>query len=187
METTYPVISQTYTPDESSRTSTTREILPATAKYQQIDLYIPPQQEYGYLLNFKKGEEFAGRVVHRRYKTPPADRSYLDTRAYHNNSMILQSYTQNEMSIYSSQNVKTLSLYIANTIYRNNFAFGALYFKLDGQQTTFYVGLSKKTGEGYIILPNDTSDISSTDGSMYYNSSTGKLRARTNGSWKDVV
>ena len=200
MDTTYPVITQTYTPEETSRISGAREVLPQVSFFKTIELYVPPESTFNVTpIVYKQGALVTGSISKRRYT--PATTTV--------NDFIFQSWQGEEadtityatMAIYANSSTVSQTRYTASDpLYKRDVLFqiyssrlngtlreGGAQFSLTGKSATFYVKITNSDGGGYMGLPKLAADPTAIAGLIYYNTATSKVRICEGSTWKDVV
>jgi len=196
MDTTYPVITQTYTPEETSRISSTREVLPQVSYFKNIELYIPPEivNEFTLPLRLTKGSSMTGAIAHRRRTFTSTETNdleirsvqgeYSDTITYATLATYGNSSTITNTQIPTNKRDAFLQIYIS----RLNGAFreAQMNFSLQGQSGTFVVTVTNSSGGGHVLFPRLAADPADGAGLMYYNTATNKFRICDGGGWKNL-
>lgn len=99
------------------------------------------------------------------------------------NRIIYQSFEIDDVSSNRLAFLQFNYTYVANA-----FSSAGLDFGLDGAIASFRIHLNTSGGSGWIKIPEGASDPANpVDGSMYYNTSTGKLKIYESPSWVTVT
>lgn len=200
MDTTYPVITQTYTPEETSRISGAREVLPQISYFKTIELYVPPESTFNVTpIVYKQGSLVTGSISKRRYT--PATTTVNDFIFQSWQSEDADTITYATMAVYANSSTVSQTRYSASDpLYKRDVLFqiyssrlnGTLreagaQFGLTGKLATFYVKITNSSGGGYMCLPQLAADPTASAGLIYYNTATSKVRICEGITWKDVV
>lgn len=195
MDTTYPVITQTYTPEETSRISGSREVLPQVSYFKTIELYIP--QTISYLaipIVFKQGALITSAFSHRRYNPQGTEVNDFEMRSYQSENSNTITYAS--MATYANSSTITNT---ANPTFKRDsflqiytkrlagvFVEAQMLFSLTGKGSSFFVLVTDSNGGGVMGIPKLAADPATGSGRMYYNTATGKFRVCDGGGWKDL-
>ena len=125
-------------------------------------------------------------IVFRRY-TPSADEvTDISFRAYHSTAANRVTYVT--LDIYGSDLTTRDVFFQMNSYYQSNaFVSAAIVFGKSGYAASFSVQVISATGQGYIVLPSNTSDpAGSPTGAVYFNTTTSKIRGFHGSGWADL-
>jgi len=126
--------------------------------------------------------ELLGLINYRRYDGV----SLLNTQVFETVESNQSTYAG--MAIHRNDRVRRVFLEAESTVVSGSFSKASLNFAYDLVQGALYVEIDSTSGTGHMRLPYRASDPSTPfNGTMYYNTTSAKVRIQEGGTWKDVV
>jgi len=126
--------------------------------------------------------ELLGLINYRRY----AGVSALNTLIFETAESNQTTFTG--WAIHRNDQARRVFLETESAVVSGSFSKASLNFSYHGVYGALYVEIDSTSGTGHMRMPQRASDPSTAEnGSMYYSTTSAKVRIKEGGTWKDVV